>query len=127
MWVTSTAHRQRGHHGGSILWWLRPLFSKDVLLPQPLLNCGSKKHFSAAASGQVPQLRASPGNTASLQHEWLKITSLGGSLVHGDKHRTELGDVQEMEAPAICPHSAALALGHPCEPWRAAQLREETR
>lgn len=37
-------------------------------MPQPFLNCRSKNYFSAATSGQMTHVGASPGNTASLQH-----------------------------------------------------------
>lgn len=99
--VTSTTHRQRGHHCGSGPWWLRPLFSRDVLLPpcrgevcpSLFLNCRSKNYFSAAASGQMTYVGASPGNTASPQHtSSFRPQALGAawSMVRSTGHSWDL-------------------------------------
>lgn len=85
-------------------------------MPQSFQKCGYKDCFSAAVSGEMPHVRASPGNMASLQHT--------RTCKPGSKHRTQLGAFQEMK---VCPAVPIKSQGHLCEPWSAVQVREETR
>lgn len=97
--------------------WMCPLSSlwRGTVCPSPLpfLNCGFKKHFSAAESGQTLHVRASPVNSVSLQHtNSCRPQALGAAWVMA----TSAGHTWD-----IFPRDGG---EHPCETESAAQLRK---
>lgn len=63
-------------------------FLQGKCMPQPFLNCGYKNCLGAAVSGEMPCVRTSPGNMASLQHTgickpgpWQQAQDTAGSFL----------------------------------------------
>lgn len=63
-------------------------FLQGKCMPWPFLNCGYKNCLGAAVSGEMPHVRASPGNMASLQHTrickpgpWQQAQDTAGSFL----------------------------------------------
>lgn len=104
-WCGCPCHQHHSQAAWAPLWLCTLVAEASVLqgcplaslqekgMPQPFLNCRSKNHFSAAASGQMPHVGASPGNTASLQHtSSFRSQALGAacSMVRSAGHSWDL-------------------------------------